>query len=174
MGRLNGVNHIAICTRDIKTQIEFFTDVLGLELVALYWMHGAEGAWHGFLKLNDHSYVAFVQTPEVAKIAPELASLDPRYTLHGAQEFVFERPVLAGDVLTSESGGIKTYEKQGKRGGVMKFVEAETLFVDDSRARLQRLDILTRGLRVHRDEHVDVSFARDIRVLAGADREPRR
>lgn len=68
MGRLNGVNHIAICTRDIKTQIEFFTDVLGMELVALYWMHGAEGAWHGFLKLNDCSYVAFVQTPEIGKI----------------------------------------------------------------------------------------------------------
>jgi catechol 2,3-dioxygenase-like lactoylglutathione lyase family enzyme len=68
MGRLNGVNHIAICTRDIKTQIDFFTDVLGMELVALYWMHGVEGAWHGFLKLNDCSYVAFVQTPEVAKI----------------------------------------------------------------------------------------------------------
>ena len=68
MGRLNGVNHIAICTRDIKTQIEFFTDVLGMELVALYWIHGVEGAWHGFLKLNDCSYVAFVQTPEVAKI----------------------------------------------------------------------------------------------------------
>jgi len=68
MGRINGAHHIAICTRDIKAQIEFFTDVLGMELVALYWMHGVEGAWHGFLKLNDSSYVALVQTPEVAKI----------------------------------------------------------------------------------------------------------
>ena len=63
-----------------------------------------------------------------AKLAPELAALDPRYTLHGAQEFVFERPVFAGDVLRSEPGEIKTYEKQGKRGGVMKFVEAETVY----------------------------------------------
>ena len=68
MGKLTGVNHIAICTQDIKAQIDFFTDVLGMELVALYWMHGVEGAWHGFLKLNDVSYVAFVQTPEIEKI----------------------------------------------------------------------------------------------------------
>jgi acyl dehydratase len=63
-----------------------------------------------------------------AELAPELAALDPRYTLHGAQEFVFERPVFAGDVLRSEPGEIRTYEKQGKRGGVMKFVEAETVY----------------------------------------------
>lgn len=68
MGLGNGIHHLAICTADIKKQIEFFTDVLGMELVALYWMHGVEGAWHGFLKLNDASYLAFVQTPDIAKI----------------------------------------------------------------------------------------------------------
>ena len=72
MGLANGVHHLAICTADIKRQIEFFTDVLGAELKALYWMHGVEGAWHGFLKLNDASYVAFVQTPEVATIEPAI------------------------------------------------------------------------------------------------------
>ena len=35
----NGVHHLAISTKDIKKQIEFFTDVLGGELKALYWMH---------------------------------------------------------------------------------------------------------------------------------------
>ena len=72
MGLANGVHHLAICTADIKRQIEFFTDVLGAELKALYWMHGVEGAWHGFLRLNDASYVAFVQTPDVGGIQPEL------------------------------------------------------------------------------------------------------
>jgi hypothetical protein len=37
--RPNGVHHLAISTADIKTQIEFFSEVLGCELVALYWMH---------------------------------------------------------------------------------------------------------------------------------------
>ncbi len=72
MGLANGVHHLAICTADIKAQIEFFTDVLGAELKALYWMHGVDGAWHGFLRLNDHSYVAFVQTPQIADINPQL------------------------------------------------------------------------------------------------------
>jgi catechol 2,3-dioxygenase-like lactoylglutathione lyase family enzyme len=72
MTKPNGVHHFAICTADIKAQIEYFTDVLGMELVALYWMHGVEGAWHGFLKLNDQSSIAFVQTPDVGKIRAEI------------------------------------------------------------------------------------------------------
>lgn len=68
MGLANGVHHLAIGTKDIKAQIAYFSDVLGMELVALYWMHGVEGAWHGFLKLSDHSYLAFVQTAEIATI----------------------------------------------------------------------------------------------------------
>jgi len=66
----NGVHHLALCTADIKQQIAFFTDVLGMQLVALYWMHGVKGAWHGFLRLNDHCSIAFVQTPQIATIEP--------------------------------------------------------------------------------------------------------
>lgn len=64
----NGVHHLAIATSDIKSQIDFFNDVLGFELVALYWMHGVEGAWHGFMKLNDTCSIAFVETPEIKQI----------------------------------------------------------------------------------------------------------
>lgn len=72
MTKPNGLHHLAICTADIKQQIAFFTDVLGMELVALYWMHGVEGAWHGFVKLNDHASIAFVQTPQIPAIAPQI------------------------------------------------------------------------------------------------------
>src|SRR5246500_5886952 len=40
-----GVNHLAIATRDIKSQIAYFTDVLGCPLRAPYRMHEAEGTW---------------------------------------------------------------------------------------------------------------------------------
>ena len=40
MNKISGLHHLAIATGDIKTQIAFFTDKLGMELVALYWMHG--------------------------------------------------------------------------------------------------------------------------------------
>ena len=70
--RATGIHHLAIATGDIKQQIEFFTDVLRCELVALYWMHGVEGAWHGFLRLNDHSYIAFVEMTQNKPIECEI------------------------------------------------------------------------------------------------------
>ncbi len=68
MNKVEGLHHLAITTADIKSQIEFFTDKLGMELVALYWMHGVENTFHGFLRLNDESAIAFVQNPEIGKI----------------------------------------------------------------------------------------------------------
>jgi catechol 2,3-dioxygenase-like lactoylglutathione lyase family enzyme len=72
MGLPNGVHHLAIATGDIKKQIEFFTDVLGMELVALYWMHGVPGTWHGFLRLGDASSLAFVQNEAIAKVPTQI------------------------------------------------------------------------------------------------------
>ncbi|CAN5806142.1 MAG: VOC family protein [Ilumatobacteraceae bacterium] len=69
---VTGVHHLAVSTADIKGQLEFFTDVLGCELVALYWMHGVEGAWHGFVRLHDTSYVAFVQMAGIAEVPAEV------------------------------------------------------------------------------------------------------
>lgn len=58
-----GVNHLAISTNDMKGQLEFFCDVLGCPLKALYWMHGVANTFHGFVELSPESYVAFVQSP---------------------------------------------------------------------------------------------------------------
>lgn len=74
MNKVDGLHHLAVCTADIKAQIEFFTDKLGMELVALYWMHGVEKTFHGFLRLNDESSVAFVHNPDIAKIPRVLGS----------------------------------------------------------------------------------------------------
>ncbi len=62
-----GVNHLALSTTDMKRQLEFWCDGLGLPLKALYWMHGVEGAYHGFVELAPDSYVAFVQHPDNGK-----------------------------------------------------------------------------------------------------------
>jgi catechol 2,3-dioxygenase-like lactoylglutathione lyase family enzyme len=70
MPKPNALHHLAISTANIKAQIEYFTDVLGMELVALYWMHGVKGAWHGFLKLGDTCSVAFVQMDKIKEIEP--------------------------------------------------------------------------------------------------------
>src|SRR5712691_8963179 len=70
MGLPNGIHHLAICTKDIKKQIDFFTQVCGMELVALYWMHGVKNTFHGFVKMGDSSSIAFVEGPEVGEIQP--------------------------------------------------------------------------------------------------------
>lgn len=62
-----GVHHLAISTTDMKRQLEFWCDVLGCPLKALYWMHGVKGTYHGFVELAPDSYVAFVQHPDNAK-----------------------------------------------------------------------------------------------------------
>ncbi len=72
MGLPNGVHHLAVATRDMKAQIEFFTQVIGMELVALYWMHGVPNTFHGFLRLGDSASLAFVQMPEMQTIEPKL------------------------------------------------------------------------------------------------------
>ena len=63
----NGVNHLAISTKDMKAQLKFFAEVLGCPTKALYWMHGVKGCYHGFAELSESSYVAFVQHPDNAE-----------------------------------------------------------------------------------------------------------
>lgn len=72
MNKVGGLHHLAITTANMKEQIEFFTDKLGMELVALYWMHGVANTWHGFLRLNDESAIAFVQNPDIENIPVRL------------------------------------------------------------------------------------------------------
>ncbi len=43
--------------------------------------------------------------------------------LHAEQHFTFHRPIRPGDVLTAESRDGERWEKQGKRGGVLRFSE---------------------------------------------------
>ena len=75
--KANGVNHLALSTNSMKEQIEFFSDVLGMELIALYWMHGTEGCWHAFLRLNENSALAFVFNPENAGAKQEYGVTQP-------------------------------------------------------------------------------------------------
>jgi catechol 2,3-dioxygenase-like lactoylglutathione lyase family enzyme len=66
------VHHIALCTKDMKGQLEFFTQALGMKLVALFRMHGVPGGRHAFLELGPHCSLSFVELPEVAGIEIEI------------------------------------------------------------------------------------------------------
>lgn len=64
--------------------------------------------------------------------ASAMSGLDMRFVLHGGQEWIFERPIFAGDILTAQPGATTSYEKEGKRGGTMKFIESEMLYRDQN------------------------------------------
>ncbi len=79
MGLPNGVHHLAICTKDIKQQIDFYTQVVGMELTALYWMHGVDKTFHGFVQMGKSS-IAFVQSSEIGEIQPQIGVSHPAWT----------------------------------------------------------------------------------------------
>jgi hypothetical protein len=57
--------------------------------------------------------------------------IDLRRLLHGGQEYVFHGPPpRAGTDLTFQTRVDKIYEKEGKRGGTMTFIETVTEFRD--------------------------------------------
>ncbi len=74
MIRANGIHHIAIMAGDIKKHIEFFSDVLGCKLSAIFDMHGVPGGIHAFLHMEDHSYFSIVQLPGVDDIPIEIGA----------------------------------------------------------------------------------------------------
>ena len=43
MLKSNGIHHLAIMTADMKAHVDFWSDVLGAKLVAMYYMHGTDG-----------------------------------------------------------------------------------------------------------------------------------
>ena len=58
------------------------------------------------------------------------ANLDYARVLHGEQEFVYNRLPVAGETLKGVMRISKDFEKEGKRGGTMRFVTYETKFTD--------------------------------------------
>ncbi len=76
---------------------------------------------------------AFWQRPESSPWGE--AKLNWERILHGEQEFTFPGPPpAAGTVLTAEARIDRVYEKDGKRGGTMTFVEVVTEYRDESGA----------------------------------------
>ena len=58
------------------------------------------------------------------------ANLEYARVLHGEQEFVYRRLPVAGEVLTGRMRISQDFEKEGKRGGAMRFVTYESVYTD--------------------------------------------
>ena len=78
--------------------------------------------------------MSFIHHLDVENFVLEMSlkiGLDPAKSVHGETEILFERPVCAGETLRGEIGIGNIYEKEGKRGGKMTFVEVEIKFYDE-------------------------------------------
>jgi hypothetical protein len=73
---------------------------------------------------------SFWEDPDHPPVRPAFTSYER--VLHGAQEFTFfGEPPRAGTRLTVQVRNGPTYEKTGRRGGVMKFAEMITEYRDE-------------------------------------------
>lgn len=71
--------------------------------------------------------------------------------LHAEQEFTYHRHVSPGDVLTAETRPGKEWEKEGRRGGKLKFRESITEYRDQK----GELVITARGVGVQPEKVVE-------------------
>lgn len=81
----------------------------------------------------------------VLEIAQRLG-MDPAKSIHGETEIVCQRPICAGETLRGEVQVGNIYEKEGKRGGAMTFVEIEIKFFDAE----EKPVVLIRNLHIER------------------------
>jgi N-terminal half of MaoC dehydratase len=58
--------------------------------------------------------------------------VDLHRMLHGGQDYEYLGPVRAGDVLTVRGRLAETYTKEGKRGGVLRFIVHELTFTNQA------------------------------------------
>lgn len=66
----------------------------------------------------------------IDEIRPFDLGFDPQHTVHGEQEYEFERVVQVGDVLTGTITLTDVYQREGSRGGSMIFAEFEIEYHD--------------------------------------------
>ena len=69
------------------------------------------------------AYFPRYRPDDVEEIRPFDLGFRPEYSVHGEQEYEFERPLYVGDVLSGEVELADVYQREGSRGGTMTFAE---------------------------------------------------
>jgi len=65
MFKYNGINHVAMATRDMDSTIRFWRDLLGMRLVGGY---GKPGNRQYFFEVTESSLISFLEWPEVEPV----------------------------------------------------------------------------------------------------------
>ena len=77
--------------------------------------------------------------------------LDPRYLVHGEQEYEYERPVTVGDTLAGTTSLTDVSQREGGRGGTLTFVVFKTAFHDEG----GDLVLTERNTRIETESAID-------------------
>lgn len=91
--QLQGINHLALVCRDMARTVEFYTQVLGLELIKTIEL--PNGGQHFFFDIGNGDALAFFWFPNAPQAAPGIASVNPEglkngdfVTAHGSMNHV--------------------------------------------------------------------------------------
>ena len=68
------------------------------------------------------SLVASPTFPQTFRIPTLDLKVEKSRTLHGEQEYIYERPIVAGDILRCVSKLVDINERQGKKGTMISFL----------------------------------------------------
>jgi acyl dehydratase len=83
-----------------------------------------------FAMVADHYDPGFPRRPRPGEPWPDATQLEGAF--HVEQRLVWHRHPCAGEVLTARRRPARTWEKQGRRGGRLEFVEVVTELGDDA------------------------------------------
>lgn len=114
-----------------EDRVRAFTDAVGEDNQTM--LDAESAARAGFPNVIAPPTFTVTQIFEVPREEREQrlgANLNYGRVLHGEQEFHYKRLPYAGEELNGVMRISKDFEKEGKRGGKMRFVTYETVFTD--------------------------------------------
>ena len=116
----------------VEDKVTEFAVAVGAEFLSVH--HDTQAAQEmglpNFIAPPTFTVTQIFQVPREQREARLGANLDYGRVLHGEQEFIYNRMPIAGETLTGRMRIAKDFEKEGKRGGSMRFVTYETVYTD--------------------------------------------
>lgn len=79
--QLQGINHIALVCKDMARTVDFYTNILGLQLIKTIAL--PDGGQHFFFDVGNGDAIAFFWFPQAPAAAPGIASVDPEGLQNG-------------------------------------------------------------------------------------------
>ena len=103
------------------------------------------------------AYFPRYRPDDFEEIRPFDLGFRSEYSVHGEQQYEFERPRYVGDVLSGEVELADVYQRDGSRGGTMTFAEYELHYWDqnDNVVLTERQTVIETGGAIDQEGDVE-------------------